>query len=110
MSLKIKRGRMKEAKKTIRPQRWAWRVDRVEMSRVEIIRLWHLMKSPNRVPVLGIWFIDGIGAVTGYEKRKNEIYSVDTVGYIEKNKCHEILTLRQLLKEAKKDYKKEEVK
>lgn len=75
----------------VRPSRWAWKLGGLEMSRLDLVRCWQLMKAPREdLPPGRVWFVDGVGCVTD-ERQAGK-------------RGREVLTLRDLLQVARRDY------
>jgi hypothetical protein len=80
--------------KAVRPARWAWRIDGLEMSRKDVIELWHKKLESERIG--SIWNLFIYPAPTGF--------SCHTKENLNGTKGHKILTLRELLEKSRKDY------
>jgi hypothetical protein len=79
-------------RRAIRPTRWAYKLDGVELSRACLIRTWQHMKDASHIaPTASMYYHDGDGCRTAAKRNGKE--------------GREVLTLRELLQVARIDYK-----
>lgn len=75
----------------VRPSRWAYRLDGLEMSRRDILGAWRRMKEPRPdLPEGRVYFHEGHGCTTSAKRGNRE--------------GREVRTLRELLQVARLDY------
>ncbi len=86
----MKRVTSSSVNRNIRPSRWAWRLDGLEMSRACITETWQRMKDAAHIVPGSVYFHEGKGCTTSRRFGARD--------------GREVLTLRELLAVARVDY------
>ena len=83
------------SRRSVRPSRWAFKCDGLELSRADLIKAWHQMKDAAHIVPGCVYFYEGEGCRT--DKRRGG------------RDGREVRTLRELLTVARIDYTRPQV-
>lgn len=84
------------SRRSVRPSRWAFKFDGLELSRADLIRRWHIMTDAAHIlPASRVYFYEGDGCRS--DKRRGG------------RDGREVRTLRELLTLARIDYTRPQV-